>query len=364
MKVNLPIEEGYFNIQPCCFCGIDAYLITPDIDAKWNANNLHFRSIILDKKGGVLSCGFKKFFNYLEKPDCYPTPEAFHDWKIEEKKDGSLVIVDYVNGQFSMRTRGTSSYKKQENYKDFELLKEKIPKLEKFASQNAHLSLLFEIITPSNVIVIRPKEVEFVFLNAINKNNLEMVSSEELLEIWRGIGCPPTPEQYYFNDSKNLSKIYDAVKEWKGREGIVLTYNNGQNKLKFKSDWYLFIHRIKSQLNSTNNLIEYYINCGEPSLEDFSKKIEEEYDYEIAVQLKDEIEKICAAGEKAKQKINEIQDYITSIRNLESRKEKAEFILKKYKVNGLSALAFSILDSKKIESKQNFNLVKSFIYNE
>lgn len=361
MKIDPPTEKDCFNIQSCDFCGVGAYLITPRIDAKWNEDNLHFRSIILNKDGEVLSCGFKKFFNYLEKPDCYPSPELFNDWRIEEKKDGSLVIVDYVNGQFSMRTRGTSSYKGQENYKDFELLKEKVTKLEKFISQNAHLSLLFEIATPSNVIVIRPKETEFTFLNAINKNNLQMVSSAELVEIWRSIGCPPTPQQYDFDDSRNLSKIYQAVKEWRGHEGIVLTYNNGQNKLKLKSDWYLFIHRIKSQLNSTNNLIEYYTNCGEPSLENFSKKIEEEYDYEIAIQLQEEIEKICAAGEKARQKINEIQSYITSISSLGSRKDKAEFILKKYKAQGLSALAFSILDSKKIENKEKNKLINYFI---
>jgi len=359
VKIDLPTEKDCFNIQSCDFCGVDAYLITPRIDAKWNEDNLHFRSIILNKDGEVLSCGFKKFFNHLEKPNCYPSPELFNDWRIEEKKDGSLVIVDYVNGQFSMRTRGTSSYKGQENYKDFELLKEKVPKLEKFISQNTHLSLLFEIATPSNVIVIRPKETEFTFLNAIKKDNLQMVSSQELLEIWRSIGCPPTPQQYDFDDSRNLSKIYEAVKEWRGHEGIVLTYNNGQNKLKLKSDWYLFIHRIKSQLNSTNNLIEYYVNSGEPSSEDFYEKIKQDYDYEIALQLKQEVDKICCAGEKAKQKINEIQDYVTSIRNLESRKEKAEFILKKYKREGLSALAFSVLDGKKIESKNIQALIKS-----
>jgi hypothetical protein len=132
MKISLPIEEGYFNITPVTFCDLEAYLITPEVDAKWNDKNLHFRSLITDKEGNILSCGFPKFFNYGEKPDCYPDPEKFADWSIQSKLDGSLQIVEFVNGVFSMRTRGTPSYKSQENYKDFELLPEKYPKVLEF----------------------------------------------------------------------------------------------------------------------------------------------------------------------------------------------------------------------------------------
>ena len=232
MKINPPIEDGCFNIIPKIFCGLESYLIIPQIDAKWDKDNLHFRSMIVSKDGEVLSCGFKKFFNAGEKPDCYWEPENYTDWYIEEKMDGSLLIADYVNGQFSMRTRGTVSYKEQQNSSDFELLPERFPKLLEEFPNFSNLSLLFEIETPNNVIVIRPKEIQFYLLGAINKDTLEMLSIADLIEIWKKIGCPPTPQQYVYSNFKDLSDIIENIKKWKAKEGIVLTYNKGQNKKK------------------------------------------------------------------------------------------------------------------------------------
>jgi hypothetical protein len=355
MKVHLPTEEEHFNIIPNTFCELDCYLITPKIDAKWNESNLFYRSLITDKEGNVLSSGFPKFFNHGEKPECYPNPEDFNDWKLEDKIDGSLLIADYFNDQFSMRTRGTVSYSLQDNAKDFELLIEKYPKVVEFLKENSHLSLLFEIVTPNNVIVVRPQQIEFYFIGAINKNGMCVVSSSNLVDIWRKIGQMPTPQSYNFLNTKDLSKIAESVKNWKGKEGIVISYNNGQNRIKLKSDWYLFCHRVKSQLNSQNNLIEYYVDCEMPSCEDFYKKIETEFDFEIALQLKDEIEKICGAGELCKKYIDNILEMIHDIRKVESRKEQAEMIKRNYQEN--SSYAFSVLDNKQISKIQWIKLI-------
>ena len=358
MKVHLPIEEGYFNIVPNKFCGLDCYLITPKIDAKWNKNNLFYRSLITDKEGNVLSSGFPKFFNYGEKPECYPNPEDFTDWKMEDKIDGSLLITDYVNEKFSMRTRGTVSYSSQENSKDFELLVEKYPKVVEFLKENQHLSLLFEIVTPNNVIVVRSQQIEFYLIGAINKNGMCVVSSSDLVDIWRKIGQMPTPQSYNFLDTNDLSKIAETIKNWKGKEGIVISYNNGQNRIKLKSDWYLFCHRVKSQLSSQNNLIEYYVNSEMPEYEVFYKKIETEFDFEIALQLKNEIKKICNSGEKAIGYVDNILEMVYDIRKVESRKEQAEMIKRNYKEN--SAYAFSILDNKSLSKIQWIKLINIF----
>ena len=361
MKIDLPIEEGYFNITPKTFCGIESYLITPQIDAKWNKNNLHLRSIIVSKDGEVLSCGFKKFFNFGEKTDCYWNPEDYNDWYITEKLDGSLLIADYVNGQFNMRTRGTVSYIEQENSSDFELLPKKYPKILEEFPNFSNLSLLFEIVTPNNVIVIRPKDVEFYLLGAINKENLQMVSTEELLDIWRKIGCPTSPTHYVFSNFQKLSEITEDIKKWKGKEGIVLNYNKGQNKIKIKSDWYLFCHRVKSQLNSQNNLIEYYVECGLQDYDNFYKKIETEFDFEIANQLKDLILKICEAGEKTKKDIEHLKDFAHSIRCFENRKQQAEYINKTYSSSNKTSYVFSLLDGKELSKLQIIKLINQNI---
>lgn len=349
MKISLPTEEG-FNIAESKFCGLDCYLITPRADPKWNKNNLFYRSLILDKEENIISGSWPKFFNHLEQPECYPNPEHFNDWKCEEKKDGSLLIADYVSGQFSMRTRGTVSYVTQENAKDFELLPQKYPAVVEFLKENSHLSLLFEIVTPNNVIVIRPKDLEFYLLGAIDKNTMTVVSSGDLTEIWRKIGPIPTPKTYTFNDTRDLLAISEHIKNWKGEEGIVISYNNGQNRIKLKTLWYLFCHRVKSQLSSTKNLIEFYIEKEMPKFDDFYNIIETEFDYEIADQLKDEIKKVCEAGKKAKKYIDHILEVVHDIRKVETRKEQAEMIKRNFQEN--SSYVFSILDGKEITKQQ------------
>jgi hypothetical protein len=357
MKAVLPVEEENFNITSNTFCGLDCCLITPKIDAKWNTNNLFYRSLIVDKESQILSSGFPKFFNYGEKPDCYPSFEKFNDWRYEEKIDGSLLIADYVNETFSMRTRGTVSYITQKNAKDFEYLPDKYPKVIEFLKQNQHLSLLFEIVTPNNIIVVRSQQIEFYFIGAINKNSMVVVTPQDLTDIWRKIGPIPFPQTYNFLDTNNLTKIADTIKHWKGKEGIVVSYNNGQNRVKLKSDWYNWIHRIKSQLNSENNLIEYYIDAGMPTYEDFYEKIETEFDYELAQMLDTQIKAVSEAGNKAKQVIASIESFIDSIRNFETRKQQADHIKTVYSNTKRVPLAFNVLDKKQITDNQKKLLI-------
>jgi hypothetical protein len=352
MKIDLPIEGDGFNVVPVDFCGIDSYLITPEIGAKWNSKNLHFRSIIIDRSGNILSSGFKKFFNLGEKAGCYPNLEKFDDWKILNKLDGSLLITDFVNGTFSMRTRGTASYKAQKNFKDFEQLPKSFPGVVEFLKRDNRYSLLFEILTPNNVIVIQPQKLDFYFLGAINKESLQMANGQELLTIWREIGYPPVPEQYELNLTTDINSLSNLVKLWKGKEGVVVEYNNGQNRLKLKSDWYCFLHRIKSQLNSMQNLINFYIKNGMPSYENFYLKISQEFDFEIAEQLKPQLLKIANAGLLVKKEIESIKDFCISIRGFKDRKEKAECIILNYGADKKTAYVFSILDGKGLSESQ------------
>jgi len=356
MKIELPDESHGFKIYPHIFCGIESWLIIPGVDPLWSEDNLHFRSLIVEKESlKVLSCGHKKFFNEGEKPSLYPPLKEFSDVYVEEKKDGSLVIVDYVEEQLSMRTRGSVSYISQENASDFELLPIQHPQIESFLKVHSHLSLLVEIETPNNIIVVRPDKVQFTLLGAINKENLTYVSKEKIKTIAEA--CSLTlPKEYSF---QSLKEISETVKEWKGLEGVVVSYNNNQNRIKIKSLWYLTLHRIKSQLNNENSLIEYYVSKGLPSLKEWEEQIEKEFDYEIKIQLKSFLEKIVQAGEKVKHYLNNMESFVKDIRNIKSRKEQATVILNMYTKN--SSLVFSLLDGKMITEKQKIQLIQQFL---
>jgi hypothetical protein len=349
------LDDG-FNIHEHTFCDLPSYLIIPSIDAKWQKNNLNYRSLIIHKETSeVLSCGWPKFFNCGEKPDCYPDPNQHDDWIIQEKLDGSLVIVDYVNEKFNMRTRGTVSHISQKNFADFELLKEYYPQIVSFLEKNSHLSLLLEIITPNNIIVIRAPMVEFYLIGAIDKKTLTPLPSKYVEKISQDLKIP-TPQTYSFD---NLEETIKTVKEWKGKEGIVISYNNNQNRIKIKSDWYCWLHKIKSKLNSESNLIEFYVDAGLPSYKKFYEIIKNTFDWELAEQMSNDILKMVNCGKKVKKKIKNMNIFIETIKNCSTRKEQAQHIMFSYgneKIN-ISSILFNLLDGKKLTKDQLIKLM-------
>lgn len=356
LTCKIPSTNEGFSVYEHDFCGKSSYLVIPAIDAKWNENNLHFRSLIVDKETKeVLSSGWPKFFNYGEKPDCYPDSNKHNDWVIQEKLDGSLLIADYVNEKFNMRTRGTSSYITQNNFFDFDLLKQYYPNIVSFLEQNNHLSLLLEIVTPNNIIVIRTPMVQFYLLGAIDKTTLKPLTLKNIENISQELKIP-MPEVYSFD---NLEETIKTVKEWKGKEGIVISYNNNQNRIKIKSDWYCWIHKIKSQLNSESNLIEYYVNENLPSYKKFYETIKNNFDWELAEQMTSEISKIVDCGKKVKKNIKTMNDFIHTIKDYPTRKEQAQQIMAIYgrRADNRSSMLFTLLDGKQLSNDQLIKLM-------
>lgn len=348
MKITLPSEEDGFYLNPVQYFDRKATLITPRADAKWRKDNLIFRSLIVDNKTmEVLSSGFPKFMNLGEKMDCYPNPDDFIDWEVVEKVDGTLVVVDYYRGKINLRTRGTVSYKTQANSADFEMLLDKHPEIVDYLEKNKNLSLLFEIVTPNNIIVIKPEEIKFYFLGAVDKSSLTLKRID-------GTFSHISPKRYTFN---SLTDITNAIKLWKGQEGVVLIYNKHQSRVKIKSDWYVWLHRIKTELSSENRLIEFYIKQGLPEFEDFYKKIETEFDYEVAKQFEKDILKLCDVGNTVKGIIDSMKQFIQSIRNIETRKEQAAFITSSYGSTGRSGMVFTLLDGKELNNQQIEKLI-------
>jgi hypothetical protein len=358
---KIPSAEDEFFCNPVDFCGETALLIAPGhIGAKWNKQNLCCRSLIVDPKTlEWRSVGFFKFFNYTEKPDLYPNPESFADWNVEEKRDGTLVICNWRNNQFSMRTRGTASYKTQENHLDFELLPLRHPYIREFCRENEHISVLVELETPNNVIVIRPADVAFTLIGAVNMETGLYLQPNELDEIAR-IASIPRPARYSFT---TLDEMAEAIKVWRGKEGVVLSYNKYNSKIKLKSDWYKILHRIKSELSSENNLIEFYVENKMPGYQEFYDLIETSFDFEIAEQLRPQISRLSDAAKSVKKILSHMQEFADSLRGMKTRKDQALAILASYGgksedncVNRASYV-FSLLDGKEITKDQ---IVKLF----
>jgi predicted CopG family antitoxin len=155
-----------------------------------------------------------------------------------------------------------------------------------------------------------------------------------------------------------LEETIKTVKEWKGKEGIVISYNDNQNRIKIKSDWYCWIHKIKSQLNSESNLIEYYVNEGLPSYKKFYETIKNNFDWELAEQMTSEISKMVDCGKKVKKNIKGMESFINTIKHYPTRKEQAQQIIASYSgETNRSSMLFTLLDGKKLSNDQLIKLM-------
>lgn len=350
---NFPSSEE-FCIRNCVIGNTECVLIFPiKHDIKWNDENKIFRSSIWTKDGELVSASWKKFTNLGEQLDFEPL-DIDSDIDFIHKLDGSTLIISKFKGELIVRTRGTSDATILDNGDEIPFLKQKYPLVfDNDILNSEQYSIICEWYSPKNVIVEIEAEEPTLWLTGIIKHDDYSYLLQKDLDVFASEWEIKRPSRYQFN---SLSSMIESVNQWKKGEGIVIYGNNGQVLKKTKSDRYLLLHKIKSQLNSTDNLIDFYIEKETPSAENFSKIIEIEFDYEIAIQLKDEIEKICDAGEKAKKYIDNLLEMIHDIRKVETRKEQAEMIKRNCGDN--SAYAFSILDNKEITKIQWFKMIK------
>lgn len=104
-----------------------------------------------------------------------------------------------------------------------------------------------------------------------------------------------------------------------------------------------------------DELIALYINYGMPSLEQFKQLLQQ-----TLPNIHDDcIKQVVEAWEKAKLRIQKVNEFVHEIRNFPSRKDIAEAIYRNRKLD--SVLAFSLLDERVITEKQYFDLIKQNI---
>lgn len=356
MKIKKFPSLDEFCIRDCIVANTNCKLIFPiNQDIKWNDENKIFRSSIWTKDGELVSASWKKFTNLDEKLEFEPI-DIDSEIEFIHKIDGSTLIISKFKGELIIRTRGTSDVTILNNGDEILFLKQKYPLVFNNDTLNSEkYSIVCEWYSPKNIIVEREAEEPTLWLTGVIKHDDYSYVLQNDLDIFATDWKVERPIRYQFN---SISSMIESVNQWKKGEGIVIYGNNGQILKKTKSDRYLQIHRIKSQLNSENNLIEYYVDCEMPSCESFYEKIETEFDYEIAIQLKEQIEKICDAGKLSKKYIDNMLEMVHDIRRVETRKEQAIMIKRNYKEN--SSYAFSILDNNPITKQQWIKLLHSF----
>lgn len=227
---------------------------------RWDDNELHLRSLVLDANGHVVSAGLPKFFNIGEHPDHdREFTEAMARGAVEfpEKLDGSLIVADRAAGVARLRTRGRRVL--GEFAREVEsLVEQRYPRLSEFLRDDSLLenhSLVFEFVSPARSVVLRYDEARLYLLGYVAKHSVTPHWDAATLDrVARSTGVEAAPVHALAAD---LDGALAQVRAWKGREGVVARFHNAHGVprlIKIKAADYLRLHAYRSRLGGKGAL--------------------------------------------------------------------------------------------------------------
>ncbi|TYQ24386.1 RNA ligase [Pseudanabaena sp. UWO310] len=234
-KVEQLVVEGYITKRPHSSGELFIYNYTAktQYDRLWTSETMQCRGLILDRNGAIVARPLPKFFNLQEHQEALPA-EPFH---VYEKLDGSLGILYWHNEQPYIASRGSFNSDQAVKANDIlqNLYKAVIPSLDR------SLTYLFEIIYPSNRIVVDYGNYEALVLLAV----IETESGREHeIESYGHLGFPIAKR---YDGLKDLDSI--AALNNQNQEGFVIRFESGL-RLKFKFADYVKLHRVLTQVTS------------------------------------------------------------------------------------------------------------------
>ena len=275
------LDEGDVKRQKHPEADLWIYNYTPQCQYgnKWDNITSLTRGLIMDKDFKVHARPFKKFFNLEQLGKAIPEGPI----EITEKMDGSLGILYWVNDTPQIATRGSfdSVQAKVATKMLHNQYKDAIPLLKKW------WTYLFEIIYPSNRIVVDYGEKQELVLLAIVETNTgkEMPLSKEL-------GFP-----LVHTHKETVQDIYELSKlNLPNKEGFVIRWTDSNFRAKVKFEEYVRLHRIVTQV-STKTIWEH-LSRG-LGLKDILDRVPDEFykwvlDTKVGLQQRyAEIEKEC-----------------------------------------------------------------------
>ena len=354
MKINLNNIE-LFNAASHMIGDEECFLVIPQhIGCKWNKQNMIFRSSVWNSEGELISAGFKKFFNWGEQPDLVRHPDNMKKVSMPEKMDGSCLIVSKYKGHLIIRTRGTVDARNMQNGFEIDELVEKYPKAFSFEDETAGFSRLFEWTTPNNRIVIDYGDSpDIYFIGKINHADYSYAKQDVLDAEAVRMGVR-RPRMYSFGDIPDMIR---AVHDFKGKEGIVVYFDNDQECRKLKGVEYLTKHSFKSNC-SFDAVLDMFIAEKYPSYSEFEKSIVETFDFECFEMSRGFVSRICDAYRESVKILDHMKTFVDNIRDIPTRKEQALKIIGAYGKTNRSSFAFILLDNKPVTD----DMIKKLIY--
>lgn len=226
------VEQRYVRAQqhPEAALTVYNYTSAAQYERVWNDVTLACRGLIVDSAGVVVARPFRKFFNYSEHVDGQlPSDEPVH---VTDKLDGSLGILYPLGDRWAIATRGSfSSDQAAHGTKVWN---------ERYATTftpTPGWTYLFEIIYPENRIVVDYGDIDdLVLLGAVEIRTGRSIPLTEARAGWPG---PVVTELEYHTLADAL-----AAPQRENSEGVVIHFTASDQRVKFKSEEYMRLHRI------------------------------------------------------------------------------------------------------------------------
>jgi hypothetical protein len=352
MKIDISaIDRTQFMVHDHFVGGELVHLIQPQhFGTQWRKDNKHLRSVVVNYEGEVISAGFPKFTNWQENPEHFPVPTSLNNCNVVEKLDGSLLIVSKYKGNYILRTRGTVDAYTLSNGYELDIFKEKILSKLHNDVDTWNYSVLFEWVSPVNKIVLNyGEEPDWHLVGFVNHINYSL-AQQDLLDAMAKKYDLKRPTTYSFPSVEQLLK---DVELWKNKEGVCVYSHNDQNIHKCKSQWYLSLHYLKSELSNVEKVLDVWLERGMPDYQTFYNYISTTFDYELAEQVKGMISCICDAKKEVDKIVWGMNLFVnTRLNFLPTRKQQAELTIASYGSTNRAAFIFKLLDGKPLGKEE------------
>lgn len=310
---------------------IHNYSNSCQFDGAWDGITTQTRGLITDLEGNIVARPFKKFFNLGQTPETdLGKLMELGEPLMYEKLDGSLGIQYYIDGVPHIATRG--SFNSDQAIWATKWIQDKFYPTTPLKDFLGGYTYLYEIVYPSNRIVLNYGErAELVLLAVINT---ETGNEQDHVTEAKRLGL-----SYAKPFEGTLTELQEYVKNLPPEEeGFVLFYPQVGLRVKIKGEEYVRLHRL---ITGFSNKSIWELLANGQNFDELLEKVPDEF-FEWVRRVKMDLEhSFDYFHEITGQALEDIKD-------LPTRKEQAEKILKDHK--DISQLLFGVLDKKNIDS--------------
>jgi RNA ligase len=242
----IEVEEGYVNMQKDGDLRIFSYSHSCQYDQRWNIVTMMARGLVLDVVARkVIATPLCKFFN-LSELDCALPDEPF---QVQEKIDGSLIILFSYHNQWRAVTRGSFISEQAQWAQNY---------LETRIDTNCLIpgfTYCCEVIYAQNRIVVNYNHEGLYILTTMDEGGEEVVDPT-FYHLLADCGFK-LPQIYQFNSLAEIASKAETLT--RNEEGFVVRFQNGL-RVKIKGVEYIRIAKILAHIGPLA-IWESLMNC-------------------------------------------------------------------------------------------------------